>query len=156
MKIRRAEEKDCERITELLYQVQKVHSDGRPDLFTPGAKKYTETELMEIIQDDLRPVFVAADEADRVLGYAFCIYEEIKDSGNSPDRRMLYIDDLCVDESIRGQHIGFRLYEYVKEEAKANGCYHITLNVWNLNEPAQKFYERVGLKPLKTMMEMIL
>ena len=41
--IRRAEEKDIPQIEELLYQVHKVHSDKRPDLFIPGSKKYTTT-----------------------------------------------------------------------------------------------------------------
>lgn len=39
MEIRRAEERDAARITELLYQVQKDASDGRPDLFVAGAEK---------------------------------------------------------------------------------------------------------------------
>ena len=70
MEIRRAEERDAARITELLYQVQKVHSDGRPDLFVAGAKKYGPAALGEILRDDNRPVFVAVDEKDLVLGYA--------------------------------------------------------------------------------------
>ena len=37
--IRRAEEKDLQKVDELLFQVNKVHSDARPDLFKPGAKK---------------------------------------------------------------------------------------------------------------------
>lgn len=41
-------------------------------------------------------------------------------------------------------------------EAKKSGCYHITLNVWSLNEEAQRFYEKCGLKPLKTVMEQVL
>lgn len=37
--IRFAKEADLDRINELLYQVHKVHSDARPDLFKQGAKK---------------------------------------------------------------------------------------------------------------------
>ena len=42
MKVRRAQEKDMERIDELLMQVEKVHHDGRPDLFRYDQKKYTD------------------------------------------------------------------------------------------------------------------
>ena len=45
---------------------------------------------------------------------------------SSPTFKTLYIDDLCVDENIRGQHIGRRLYEYVKQYAKETGCYNLT------------------------------
>lgn len=62
----------------------------------------------------------------------------------------------CVDEEKRVRHIGSRLYEYVTDYARTNGCRHITLNVWCLNEPAMKFYEACGLTPLKIMMEKIL
>lgn len=153
MKMRSAAEKDIPRIMELLYQVQAVHANGRPDIFKQGAKKYEEDELREILADLQRPIFVAVDETDRVLGYAFCIYEEVKDSTNCQDMKTIYIDDLCVDEACRGQHIGTALYEYVRDFAKENGFYRITLNVWCLNEPAMRFYESCGLNPLKVTME---
>ena len=67
-----------------------------------------------------------------------------------------YLDDLCVDKQYRGQGIGKKLYGYAIEKAKEFGCYHLTLNVWHLNENAIKFYEKLGMKPLKTTMETIL
>lgn len=156
MKLRRAKISDIGRITELLYQVHRVHSDGRPDIFRPGAKKYTESELLEIIQDDLRPVYVAENGEGMVEGYAFCLLQEIKDDRSCQDMRTLYIDDLCVDEKSRGHHVGTELYRYACEEAKRMECYHVTLNVWELNATARSFYEAMGLKPLKTTMEQIL
>lgn len=156
MLIRRAGQKDIDRINELLYQVHKVHSDGRPDIFTPGMKKYTSEELIEILKDDMRPVYVAVDEKDYVMGYAFCIYEEVKNCGGLADMKSLYIDDLCVDECYRGKSIGTALYEHVVEEAKKSECYRITLNVWCLNESAMGFYKKCGLQPLKIVMEQVL
>ena len=38
----RAEEKDIPTINKLLYEVHKVHSDARPDIFKKGEKKYTD------------------------------------------------------------------------------------------------------------------
>ena len=72
------------------------------------------------------------------------------------DIKTLYIDDLCVDENVRGQHIGKSLYEYVVAFAKEQGCYNVTLNVWALNESAMKFYEACGLVPQKIGMEKLL
>ena len=72
------------------------------------------------------------------------------------DIKTLYIDDLCVDEARRGQHIGKSLYEYVLRFARENGFYNVTLNVWSLNESAMKFYEACGLVPQKVGMEKIL
>ena len=153
MKIRRANKNDAQRINELLYQVAKIHADGRPDIFKSATKKYSDKELLGIINDDSSPIFVAVDDNDIVLGYAFCIYQIAKDSLLLQDKKTLYIDDICVDEKARGEHIGKSLYEYVVNFASENGFDNITLNVWAFNESAFKFYEKCGMTPLKITME---
>lgn len=154
--IRRARECDMKDINRLLIQVNMVHHQGRPDLFRAGKKKYTDEQLRELIHDDSRPIFVAVDDQERVLGYAFCIFQQHLDDNILTDILTLYIDDLCVDEAVRGQHIGKSLYEAVLAFARESGCYNVTLNVWALNEGAMKFYEKCGLKPQKVGMETIL
>lgn len=154
--IRRAEEKDIPRMLDLLVQVCMVHHNGRPDLFNGPATKYSESELKDILRDPKRPVFAAVDESDTMQGYAFCVHEQIVGDSVRTDIRTLYIDDICVDENARGQHIGSKLYEHVLDYAKQNGFYNVTLNVWACNESAMKFYEACGLKPQKVGMEAIL
>lgn len=156
MIIRRAEQNDIPGINHLLRQVLMVHHNGRPDLFKANAKKYTDEELLELIKDDKKPIFVCVDETEAVLGYAFCVWQQHINNEILTDIKTLYIDDLCVDEARRGQHIGKSLYEYVLAYAKEQGFYNVTLNVWSLNESAMKFYEACGLVPQKIGMEKIL
>lgn len=156
MKIRRAEERDMEGINNLLCQVLMVHHNGRPDLFKADAKKYTDEELKVILKDDSRPIFVSVDDQEQVMGYAFCVFQQHINNNILTDVKTLYIDDLCVDENIRGQHIGKKLYEHVLNFAKESGCYNVTLNVWACNESAIKFYEKCGLVSQKIGMEKIL
>lgn len=156
MHIRRGSDRDIEGINELLRQVLRVHHSGRPDLFKADAKKYRDEELLAILHDDTKPVFVALDDSGNVLGYAFCILKQQLNDNILTDIKTLYIDDLCVDESSRGKHIGSRLYEYVLEYARREGCYNVTLNVWECNPGAKQFYEKCGLKPQKTGMEIVL
>ena len=155
MVIRKALPIDLPRINDLLHQVHDVHSSGRPDIFNKGNKKYNDSEILSIISDDKTPVFVAVDN-DVVVGYAFCIVEEVVGNPSLVDMKSLYIDDLCVDETVRGKHIGTLLYDYVLDFAKQIGCYHVTLNVWCLNDSAMQFYLKRGLKPLKIVMEKII
>ena len=108
-----------------------------------------------MISDDEKPIFVAVNDENEVLGYAFCIFEQHINNNILTDVKTLYIDDLCVDEKLRGQHIGKQLYDYVVSFAKQSGCYNLTLNVWNCNKSAMKFYESCGLKPQKTHLETI-
>ncbi len=153
MNIRRAEAKDISRINELLFQVAEIHAAGRPDIFKSATKKYSDDELMAIIECDTTPVFVAVDSNDSVLGYAFCAYQITEGSLLLQDKKTLYIDDICVDAAARGKHIGSCLYEYVVDFAKANGFDNITLNVWAFNQSAYKFYKKCGMRELKTVME---
>ena len=155
IKIRKANEKDINAVNRLLFEVHKVHSDVRPDLFKRGAKKYTDEELIKIMNNDKTPVFVAENK-DEILGYAFCIHQQFLNNNNMTDVKTLYIDDLCVDEAARGKHIGSMLYNYVLNYAKENGYYNITLNVWADNKSAVEFYKKIGLRVQKIGMEKII
>ena len=156
MIIRRAKNEDLAGLNKLLQQVLMVHHNGRPDLFKPNAKKYTDEEVFQIIANDETPIFVAVDDKEEVLGYAFCVFKQFVNNEIMTDIKTLYIDDLCVDEEKRGMHIGKQLYEHVIAFAKESGCYNVTLNVWSCNESAMKFYETCGLVPQKVGMEKIL
>ena len=155
MNIRRASVKDTDAVMRLLSQVLEIHAKIRPDVFIPGTTKYSPAELAEIFADDMRPVYVAVNDKDEVLGYCFCMIREQPNSANMIPFTSVYIDDLCVDETARGMHIGEALFEYTKQEAKKLGCYEVYLNVWEGND-AKQFYERMGMKVKNTYMEYIL
>ena len=156
MKIRRALEKDSKKILELLVQVNNVHNDGRPDLFIRDKTKYTEPELIEIIHNDETPIFCAVDDNDTVLGYGFCVLQSHVKDNNWPDITTLYIDDICVDENARGQHVGKAVYDFIIDYAKKIGCYNVTLNVWEKNTSAKEFYKKMGMQVQKIGLETIL
>ncbi len=151
--IRKAEPRDLEAVNRLLGQVLAVHHAGRPDLFKPTGKKYTDDELLGIFADPGTPVFVYEDDGE-VLGYAFCAINQ-QGSGSLQPLTSLYMDDLCVDESARGKHIGKTLFEYVKAFAKEKGCYNITLHAWDRNPDAVAFYKAMGMDFQYYSMELI-
>lgn len=155
MILRFAKEADIPALNRLLRQVLQVHHGGRPDIFRPDTKKYTNAELKALLADPLTPIFVA-QQGEEVLGYAFCQLQETKNNLLLQDRKTLYIDDLCVEEGCRGMGIGKQLLEHVTAFAKEQHCHSITLNVWALNESALGFYRKNGLLPLKYGMEKLL
>ena len=155
MTVRFANEKDIPQMLDLLRQVGQVHHEIRPDLFRAGAQKYDEAALRRLLADETRPIFAGVVE-DKMVGYAFCILQELKNDPVLCDRKTLYIDDLCVDENVRGKHVGSALYDCAVSYAREIGCDTITLNVWCGNDRALHFYERCGLKPQKIGMELTL
>lgn len=152
-RVRFAESRDIPTVMRLLAQVNLLHHKGRPDLFKATAK-YAESELQAMFANPETPVFVYDDGAGNVLGYAICF---LKRSGGVllNDVQTLYIDDLCVDETRRGQGIGRALYERAVAFARDADCYNVTLNVWTLNPSAMRFYENLGMKPQRITMEHI-
>ncbi|MBR4910453.1 MAG: GNAT family N-acetyltransferase [Clostridia bacterium] len=152
MVIRKAEKRDAGGMLLLLSQVLSVHAAIRPDIFIPGTTKYTERELYELIEKS--PVYVAAGENGEVLGYAICVLRGVQFSNTMHKRSTLFIDDFCVDENARGRGIGSALFGYVKERARELGCDDITLVVWEGNDSARAFYEKMGMKPKETIMEL--
>lgn len=154
MQIRRALPQDLPQLSELLYQVAEVHHTGRPDIFKGSSKKYTDEMLLELLGDESRPVFVGVVEG-KIVCHLFCVIVEQNSHCLMPVKT-LYIDDLCVDQSCRGQKIGAEMYAFIKGWAKQQGFYNITLNVWECNPGAKIFYEKMGLAVQKTVMEEIL
>ena len=154
--IRKATESDIKGILNLLLQVDMIHHNARPDIFKGPAHKYTEDELKDLLKDDKTYVFVCVDDNENILGHAFCICKQFREHNILTDIKTLYIDDICVDDNMRGQHIGKSLYDYVVNFAKENGFYNITLNVWKCNPGAIEFYKKMGLVPQKIGMEKIL
>lgn len=153
MNIRFAAEKDIPQMIDLLRQVGQVHHQIRPDLFRAGAQKYDEATLKRLLADPNRPI-IAGVEDDKMIGYAFCILQELKNDPVLCDRKTLYIDDLCVDEKVRGGGVAKAIYQGVLDYAREIGCDAVTLNVWCGNDRAMHFYEKCGLKPQKIGMEL--
>lgn len=156
MNIRKADINDYNGVMGLLVQVNNLHAKMRPDIFVADAVKYDEKRFAEIVENDDTPVFVAVDESGKVLGHLFCIVRDYKKMPVFKDFKSFFIDDLCVDESARGQGVGKALYEFAMNYARKLGCYDVTLNVWEGNKSALAFYEKMGMFEKERQMEYIL
>lgn len=99
---------------------------------------------------------MAVDDGGNVLGHLFCSVRDYEQVKVYKDFKSLFIDDLCIEEGARGQGVGKALYEFAIGYARENGCYDVTLNVWEGNNSARAFYEKMGMFPKETQMEYIL
>lgn len=153
MNIRFANENDIPQMIDLLLQVGEVHHQIRPDLFRAGAQKYDEAALRRLLADEKRPI-ICGEVDGKMAGYAFCILQEVVGDPVLCDRKTLYIDDLCVDEKVRGAGVAPAIYQGVLDYARSIHCDAVTLNVWCGNDRAMRFYEKCGLKPQKIGMEL--
>ncbi|HFU4077463.1 TPA: N-acetyltransferase family protein [Streptococcus suis] len=154
MTIRKARPSDIPVLNELLQDILQVHHQARPDIFKSGGQKFSEAELVALLEIPDKPIFVFELEG-QVVGHLFCEFRTTSGDVLEPIKT-LFIDDLCVASSVRGQKIGEQLYEFALSYAKEQGCHNLTLNVWADNAGAVHFYERQGMKPQKFRMEQII
>ena len=155
MPIRKAQVSDIPALQGLLQQVLLVHHQARPDIFKAKGSKFSNEELEKILGQESTPIFVFESESREILGHLFCSIKEPSSPVLNPIKT-LFIEDLCVDEKARGQKVGKQLYHFAEDYARKIGCYNLTLNVWNDNVGALRFYERLGLQAQETVMEKIL
>ena len=152
--IRLAEEKDCLDIIIILNMVLEHHHKIKPELFKGEGSKYNSDEIKQLLKDSNRRTIVYEHDG-KIVGHLFLELKEHAETNTTHPYKELYIDDLGVLEEYQGQGIGRSLYEYAKEFGKANGFDVITLNVYSGND-AEEFYQKLGLKPRKVMLEEIL
>ncbi len=149
MNIRNMTLDDYNDVDRLMSQVHKLHVDGRPDLYVDTDHIYSQEQFREMVENE-DMISVVAEIDGAVAGICFV---SMRARTCMVKQRTAYMDDLCVDESYRRQGIGRYLYEYVKKRAKEMGAERLDLMVWDFNENARKFYESLGMKAQRYIME---
>lgn len=105
----------------------------------------TESDLTQSLfgPDPIANVILAYD-GDKAVGLAvFC-----QRYSTFLGRQYLYLEDIFVVLSHRGSGIGRKLMEQAALLAQSLGSTMIEWSVLNWNEPAIKFYEHLGAKPV--------
>lgn len=152
--IRLATQTDIPVLTDLLQEILQVHHQARPDIFKSEGQKYSEEDLKALFDNPAKPIFVYEVDG-QVVGHLFCELRTATGDVLQPVKT-LFIDDLCVASSARGQKIGEQLYEFALSYAKEQGCHNLTLDVLVDNAGAVRFYDRLGMKPQKFRMEQLI
>lgn len=130
---------DLQIVNKLLRIIADIHREGRPDVFEGLVSKYTSKEVEERLSSPDNGIFIAELNGISV-GYIFC--DIIKEGKGLT----LYIDDLCVEPSARGNGVATALMDYAASYGKAKGCRYLMLNVWEFNSSALAFYEKYGFQ----------
>ena len=96
-------------------------------------------ESMQIDGFGERPVFeyFVAEVAGKIVGLSLYFYSYSTWKG-----KCLYLEDLIVTESHRGQGIGRQLLDRIVAQAKESGSKRAVWQVLDWNEPALNFYNK--------------
>ena len=152
IKIRKIQKGDMKKIIPLLEQVSTLHINMRPDIFKEKTEANMEKEILDIINNEEKISFVA-EENEKILGIIVLKIKEVINHINLKNSKVLWIEELCVDENNRGKGIGKILINNAKEIAKDLKCERLELNCWEANKDAIAFYEKQGMKSQRRIME---
>lgn len=133
--------KDRDAVNALAQQVHQMHVAWRPDIFENTAELYTEARFLEAIK--ARELYVAK-LGDMIAGYVLITIRTCDHPG-TVKRRVMLLEELCVDRSFRRHGIGRQIMEEVKLLARAFGCTDIQLCVYPQNAAAIALYESMGM-----------
>lgn len=146
-----AQRGDLEAVRRLKNQVHALHVSMRPDIYR------MEEELMgqETFFDEIRNRLIyVAKPGGVVTGYVRILIREKKGPGLTPCR-ILSLEEICVEEALRGQGIGREMMTDLRALAKAFGCRQILIGgVYPENDGAIAFYQKCGFQIRNINMDM--
>ena len=135
-----ARKEDRKAVNALALQVHAMHVAWRPDLYETVEEVYTEERFSAALKE--RSLYVARIN-DAIAGYVAVKIRDF-DWPGVVRRKVMLIDELCVDELCRSQGIGTEMMAEVRVLAKAFGCTDLQLNVNAHNDEAVGFYQKCG------------
>lgn len=127
-------------VNELARQVHAMHVTWRPDLYEMVEELYPAERMQEAIS--ARELYVAKLEGN-IVGYVLLKIRNY-DWPGVVNRKVMVVDEICVEESIRGHGIGKAMMEDVHALAKAFRCTDLQLGVYPQNDEAVGFYQKCG------------
>lgn len=142
--IRKAEISDFQGVHKLIMQVHKLHVNERNDIYKdvePMNFDEFKTEL-----SNSNNIYLIAEFKNEIVGICFSQIKEISNNKIMKDRKILHIENICVDENHQKKGIGKKLYEQIVQLAKEKNIDNIELMVWGFNENAINFYKNLGMK----------
>ena len=127
-------------VNALAKQVHATHVAWRPDIFEMVEELYPAQRMQEAIA--ARELYVAK-VSGQILGYVLLKIKPYVHPGHVK-RTVMVVDEICVEESLRGHGIGKAMMEDVHALAKAFRCTDLQLGVYPQNDEAVGFYQKCG------------
>lgn len=141
--IRKARISDFQGIHKLIMQVHKLHVNERNDIYKDADPMNFEEFRTELSNSN--NIYLIAELENEIVGICFSQIKEISNNKIMKNRKILHIENICVDENLQKKGIGKKLYKQIVQLAKEKNIDNIELMVWGFNENAIKFYKNLGM-----------
>lgn len=152
LRIRKAELSDYDSLLPLFDQIDLLHRETLPEIFIKPEGKPRERNYFQDLLQQPDVGFFIAKERDQTIGFVHGIVRNSLPIAIFAPRRYAVVDSAVVKKDYQGMGVGRKLMETVHEWARDTGSKSVELNVYEFNEDAISFYERLGYKTLSRKM----
>lgn len=150
--VREATVGDYKNLFELFGEVDTLHRDNLPHRFQKANGPAREQDYYsELIDNENDGLFVAEKGAE-LVGFVHVIVRDTPPIPIVLPRRYAVVDSIVVKSGFQKRGIGRMLMDKMQEWAIAKGATSIELNVYEFNETAISFYERLGYQTISRKM----
>lgn len=149
MMIRKLTLQDYDAADKLMQHLHNLHFEARPDLYVAKEHPYSLEEYEEKVTSE-QFISLAAEEDGEVVGICFV---ELRDRSLMVEMPVAMMNALCVDEAHQRKGIATKLFEEATKLAREAGAKRLDLMLWGFNNTARAFYEKIGMKEQRRILE---
>lgn len=151
VQVRYGEEQDYADVEAIMQQVQKLHTQWRPDIYKDVVPVLAFDTYMDFLKENR---VIVAWAAGKVVGLLIYMTRNIS-GGPMRERKVLFVDSMAVDEAYRGKGIGHRLFAFAQQICTEQGYDGFELQVNAKNQAARAMYEKYGFTEKSINMELL-
>jgi len=155
LKIREAMSNDYNQICNLNIEVHNLHVKNRPDVYVDINNPLSKENFDDLLNTDNTKIFVVENlDNTELAGYSVVKIMDMQSISILVQNKFAFIDNFCVRSDYKRNGIGKLLFEYAVGYAKSEGATSLQLGVWEFNEDAINFYEKMGMSTRNRRMEL--
>ncbi|MGF2615844.1 GNAT family N-acetyltransferase [Rossellomorea aquimaris] len=150
--IREAGLKDYSSLKPLHKEVHDIHAEARPDKYKRTEETLDKTYYDELISSSDSKVYIVEDQGE-IAGFTILKKTWPPKWDIKVQAPVVFMHDLGVKDSYRRRGIARLLFEKAVEFTKECGAVSLELGVWEFNQSAIDFYEKMGMTTQARKME---
>ena len=143
---------DYEAVMHIMLQVQAMHVEWRPDIYKYNDNLISKEAFEWIVKDG--KFFVAENENKEIVGILEIVFRHVE-SPSHVTRNIIFVESMAIDEKYRGQGIGHKMFDFLKEMKLEKGYDGIELQVNAKNHAAYEMYRKCGFTEKSINMELL-
>lgn len=151
IKMRVANSRDYEAVTQIMSQVQNMHVEWRPDIYRHNENLLSKEVFDKIIENG---TFFVAESDNVVIGVLEIVFRHVESPAHVT-RKVIFIDTMAVDEKYRGMGVGHKMFDFIKQMKQEKNMDGIELQVNAKNNSAYEMYKKCGFTEKSINMELL-